>query len=430
LKFSRAIFLKKAIMKSNACPRKIFRPFLTIISVTAAVAAAATTPVFAQRLQIIEQKKPDADSFGLGYIFILLLGIAVGGAAFYLLNRNKTGKVGSAASAAQPLSSFPQSFPKPDAKSIDAEREMEWLRKNAKALGKKNHKKRPPKKSAAHRPPATENEISAANAGDRPPPPLDLTTAITDKIGSSLPIFGIEKIERARPFTPLPISNEDSLLNAIEQSHEEFEEDKDIREVALKVLAAFKTRNSVEAISQIALYDLSSNLRSQAVSILAEFDHESVFETLLLACADPTREVRAAAARGLINLSFDRADAWRRIAETDEKGRICQAARAAIAGDLVGRSLERLTHRDIKYAAEAFAIVALLIKAGEIEEIFHALENHRDRNVKKAILHAIKITADAQALSRLHLTQERLGPKDKMRVEIEKILELPAALTI
>ncbi|MEO6051318.1 MAG: hypothetical protein ABIP78_08305 [Pyrinomonadaceae bacterium] len=74
-------------------------------------------------------------------------------------------------------------------------------------------------------------------------------------------------------------------------------------------MTAFRTRNSVEALSQIALYDLSSNLRSKAVATLTDFDHESVFEAILLACADPTREVRAASARGVFRLNFDRADA-------------------------------------------------------------------------------------------------------------------------
>lgn len=68
--------------------------------------------------------------------------------------------------------------------------------------------------------------------------------------------------------------------------------------------------------------DLSSNLASKAVATLTDFDHESVFEAILLACADPTREVRAAAARGLFRLNFDRADAWKRIIESNDEFRI------------------------------------------------------------------------------------------------------------
>ena len=149
----------------------------------------------------------------------------------------------------------------------------------------------------------------------------------------------------ARPFMQLPISNDDALLSAIEQTQDEFEEDESVRELAVRILARFETKNSVESLSQVALYDLSSTLRSKAVGILSDFDHESVFETLLLACADPTREVRAAAARGLFRLSFDRSDCWMRIAESNDEFRMRHAARAAIAGDLVERSFDSVGQR-------------------------------------------------------------------------------------
>ena len=72
--------------------------------------------------------------------------------------------------------------------------------------------------------------------------------------------------------TPIPAPSDDALMSAVEQTQDEYEEDEEIRDLAVRILAAFKTRNSVEALSQVALYDLSSNLRSKAVSILADFD--------------------------------------------------------------------------------------------------------------------------------------------------------------
>ena len=69
---------------------------------------------------------------------------------------------------------------------------------------------------------------------------------------SHLPIHSFVKLADARPYDQLPISSDPSLLDAIEQANEEFEEDEAIRELAVKILAAFKTRNSVDALSQIA----------------------------------------------------------------------------------------------------------------------------------------------------------------------------------
>src|SRR5436305_14364813 len=100
---------------------------------------------------------------------------------------------------------------------------------------------------------------------------------------SQIPINSFSKLAPAKRYTPLSDSDDPALISAIEQANDEYEEDEAVRELALKVLAAFKNQNAVEAVSQMALYDLSSNIRSKAVSALADFDHESVFEPILLA---------------------------------------------------------------------------------------------------------------------------------------------------
>ncbi len=222
-----------------------------------------------------------------------------------------------------------------------------------------------------------------------------------------LPISKIDSLIPAPPIEELPYSNDEGLLSAIEQSHDEYEEDPDVREVALRVLSKFRYKNSMDALAQVALYDLSANLRSDAVSALADIDHSSVFESVLLACADPTREVRAAAARALFRLSADRAEAWTRIAECGDEYRIVQAARAAIESELVDRSIDRLVHDDEKQAYEAFALVALLIAAGETKEIFEVMENQRNTSVKLAILHCLKVVQDERTLSDLYAYIER-----------------------
>lgn len=219
---------------------------------------------------------------------------------------------------------------------------------------------------------------------------------------TQLPINSFSQLAPAKSYSPLALSDDPSLLTAIEQANEEFEEDEAVRELAVRILTAFRTRNSVDALSQIALYDLSSNLRSKAVTTLADFDHESVFETILLACADPTREVRAAAARGLFRLGFDRAHAWKRIIEANDDYRMSHAARAAIEAGIVTKSFERLVHEDVKIAYEAFALVSLLIKAGETSLIFEAIREHKDERVKYALLHVLKVQRDERTLDGLN----------------------------
>jgi hypothetical protein len=295
--------------------------------------------------------------------------------------------------------------------SVDASKEMEWLRKNQKLIDKKR-KKAPARKARENiADPAQEEENILNIPGEAP---------VNEEY---LPVFNFKKIVPARPFAPLPLSNDESLLNAIEQAHDEYEEDEEIRDLAVRILTAFKTRNSVESLSQVALYDLSSSLRSKAVLTLTEFDHESVFEIILLACADPTREVRAAAARGLTRLSFDRADAWARIFESGEKGRMRQAARAAIESGFVERSFDRLVHPDRQYAYEAFVLLSLLVKSGETEPIFTALKNHKNKHVQLAILHILKVTQSEEALSELSERAERNEFYGDLKIEVDKTVE-------
>lgn len=300
-----------------------------------------------------------------------------------------------------------------DNDSLDAGKELEWLRKNQ-IIVNKSHKGKLANKNLPKNFPQTSKVFNKGKS--------EAATAGQQK-EEFLPVFSIRRLERARPFSPLSISSDESLMSAIEQAYDEFEEDEQVRELAVRVLAAFNTRNSVEALSQMALYDLSSNLRSKAVSILADFNHESVFETILLACADPTREVKAAAARALFKLTFDRSDAWTRIFESNDEFRMKHAARAAVAGDLVERSFDRLVHQDRKVVYEAFTLVALLISAGEMAEIFKAIECHRNTNVKLALLHVMKILKNEESLSGLYSLLEVGNLPEDIKEAVNKTIE-------
>lgn len=371
----------------------------------------SATEIQAQ-IRAIPQTPPaqKSEDFTWWYVtlFVLLLGLA--GAIFWRMNSKKAQSEANAKSK-QAANGKKDS----EGSALDADKELEWLRKNQKLVGKKSNPKSGARKRSANaaKAKATVDETNEkqpdmpANGNHAPP----------------LPIFSINRLELARPFEALPISSDEDLMTAVEQSYDEFEEDEEVRDLAIRILAAFRKRNSVEALSQIALYDLSANLRSKAVSVLADFDHESVFEPILLANADPTREVRAAAARSLTKLSFNRADAWTRISETGEDGRTGQSARAAIESGFVDMSFDRLISKDYKQAYEAFALMALLIEADETGKIFNALETHRDINVRRALLHTVKVTKNQEAIDKLIALLEKNTLPIEFQEEVDKAIE-------
>jgi hypothetical protein len=355
------------------------------------------------------------------YIILFLLFLGLAGAVVWMLKTKKEQReAASIISKKEKMMSDNNAW---ETNSVDADKEMEWYRRHKKSVGKSSKKTN---KNLADNLPKTGNIFNRGLESEDDV--LDFSeTEVNEKLQSlntnRLPIFKVQKLELTRPFAPLSISNDEDLMSAIEQAHDEFEEDEEIRDLAVRILTRFKTRNSVEALTQVALYDLSSNLRSKAVSVLADFDHESVFETILLSCADPTREVRAAAARGLFRLSFDRADAWTRISETRDEFRMRQAVLAAKEADLVNRSFDRLIHHDQKIAYEAVTLLALMIRAGETEEIFKAIETHPDSNVKLALVHVIGLAKEEETLSKLSEIIEKSTISIELKEKIEEAIK-------
>ncbi len=287
-----------------------------------------------------------------------------------------------------------------DTNDVDAYKELEWLRK-----AKRSASKSPTITYGLKQTEKTTKRADVKLSGGPDDQAVD-TKVFQEKMKmlqyAQLPINSFIELTPAKKFEPLPDSNAKNLLKAIAETNEELEPDEAVRELAIKTLASFRTSITVDALSQIALYDLSSSLRAKAVTVLADFDHESVFEAILLACADPTREVRAAAARGLFRLNFDRSGAWKRLIETKDDFRMSQAVRAAIESSIVTKSFDRLVHEDLKIAYEAFTLVALVIKSGEDNEIFEAITNHKDERVRFALLHVIKAIKDERSLAGLN----------------------------
>ncbi len=398
-----------------------------IIRQSAAKSASLFLPVLFSAIQVIAQTQtrvppapqPDED-YTWWYVTLFVLALGLAGAVFWMIKTKKEEKEALAnISKKERMMREDNSW---ETNSVDLDKEMEWYRGHKKSMG--NTSKKTGKKNFADKLPKTNKIFNRSDESEESLLEIeadDLENKLPEK-PAQFPIFKFQKLELARPFTPLSISNDEDLMSAIEQAHDEFEEDEEIRDLAVRILIRFKTRNSVEALAQVALYDLSSNLRSKAVAVLADFDHESVFETILLCCADPTREVRAGAARGLFRLNFDRADAWTRIAETGDEFRMRQAALAAKEADLVKRSFDRLIHPDQKIAYEAATLLALMIRAGETEEIFNALLTHNDSNVKLAVAHVIGLVKQEETLSNLYEIIEKSLISRELKAKIEEVI--------
>jgi HEAT repeat protein len=279
--------------------------------------------------------------------------------------------------------------------TFDADEEMEWFRKKTQT---KKKAKKAPSKPVTKRLPKTEEIFAqvAQTSAD-----ATKTIQIARKTDATLPLNNIRGLERPGAIEQLPDSSDESLLGAIEQIRG-LEGDEEIRALAIRILSAFKTRNAVEALSYAVLYDEHPAIRVAALNALGEVNHESVLETILIACDDYSREVRAAAARVLIRLDINRADAISRIILSQDDDRIAEAASAVLGSGLAERSYERLVHNDYKQVYEAFTILALLIRANAIAGIFKTIATHRDINVRLAVIQVLEILKPVHLLPQLY----------------------------
>ncbi len=190
------------------------------------------------------------------------------------------------------------------------------------------------------------------------------------------------------------------------------------RAEALKALAQFRVKSSVDAISSLARHESEPNLRAIAIFGLGSIDHESVFAAILIGMADESREVRAAAARALNRLSFDRADAYVRVIETRDEETISNVAKACIQAGIVSQNVDRLASSDYRQAYETFSLICLLAKANMSDPILNAIVDHPNMDVRLKAVQLLAATGQPGIFE--HLRQ--LAVRDGVREEVKTAL--------
>src|SRR5205085_3949505 len=101
------------------------------------------------------------------------------------------------------------------------------------------------------------------------------------------------------------------------------------------------------------------------------------------------REVRAAAARAVSRMNFDRAEAYVRLIETANAETLRKVACACIKAGMASQAIDRLISEDRRLAYEAFSLLSLLAKSGEIEPLVDAICDHQEVNIRLAIVRLV-----------------------------------------
>jgi HEAT repeat protein len=183
-----------------------------------------------------------------------------------------------------------------------------------------------------------------------------------------------------------------------------------------------RAERSVSALCAAASHDADTAVRSAAVTALGVIDHESVFAPVLIALADDTREVRAAAARALSGLHFDRAQAYARVERTADSETLQNFAQACVKTGIAAQAADRLASEDRRQAYEAFSLFSLLAKAGELQPVFDVIENHRDLRAKQAAVRVLSSFATGDAVPKLRDVVGMPGMPEDVRTGLLEVL--------
>jgi HEAT repeat protein len=269
----------------------------------------------------------------------------------------------------------------------------------------------------------------------------DVPSALLSKTLSACSVEGLDFFD-AMPIEPaqLGMGNDVDVIDQINHlepatSVEELPDDSDDEQLAralaalgsvdmqeraeaLKALAQFRVKTAVEAITRIARHESEPSLRATAIFSLGSIDHESVFAAILIGMADESREVRAAAARALNRLSFERADAYVRVIETSDEETLRNVAKACIQAGIVSQNVDRLASSDYRQAYETFSLICLLAKADMNDPILDVIAEHANVDVRLKAVHLLAATGQPGMFE--HLRQ--LAVRDGVREEVKTAL--------
>jgi HEAT repeat protein len=229
-----------------------------------------------------------------------------------------------------------------------------------------------------------------------------------------------DSYERFVSFEQLPPGDDDQeLANALAGLAGA---DEAARILVAQELALHPVQAAVSALTAMVIDDAEPSVRAAAVSSLGSIDHESVFGPVLIGLGDESRIVRAAAARTMTGLHFDRADAYVRLLETADADLLRKVALACVATGIVAQAADRLASEDRRQAYEAFSLFSLLARAQETGPIVDAIENHRDEEARLSAVRVLNMAGQSGVVPKLRELAARDSLSENVRTAVLEAL--------
>ena len=231
---------------------------------------------------------------------------------------------------------------------------------------------------------------------------------------------GVGDLESFNSFQELPDGTDNDALTAAMVQLES--SDEQVRAASAKELALFPVKRSVAALLSLVANDPDDTVRSAAVASLGAIDHESVFAGVLIALADDSRIVRAAAARIMTGLHFDRADAYVRVMDGSSPELLQRVAQACNQTGIAKQAVDRLASEDRRQAYEAFSLFSLMARGGETGLITDIIRHHGDEEVRMCAIRVLSVAGQSSVVPKLRELAGHQSMSEDVRTALLEVL--------
>jgi hypothetical protein len=138
--------------------------------------------------------------------------------------------------------------------------------------------------------------------------------------------------------------------------------------------------------------------RAAAVTDLARVGGDDSFREISAAFDDPAVEVRNAAARSLFNLNTDRAATFTRALRESPPERRRKIGSALASSGLASEAIGQLMGESREKTYDAFSLLFLMSKAGEVQPLMRAIEEHPNNEVRLAVVKLLALSGQQEIL--------------------------------
>ncbi|MFN2456003.1 MAG: HEAT repeat domain-containing protein [Pyrinomonadaceae bacterium] len=138
--------------------------------------------------------------------------------------------------------------------------------------------------------------------------------------------------------------------------------------------------------------------RAAAVEDLARVSGEDAFREISAAFDDPEQEVCDAAARALFSLNADRAASFTRALREAPPERRRKIGTSLSSSGLAAEAIGHLSGESREKTYDAFSLLFLMSKAGEVQPLMKAIEEHPNNEVRLAVVKLLALSGQQEIL--------------------------------